>query len=111
MALYERIVGKLDDGEPLPDSMEKIPVHQLMAALNEWGRGFLTRAQVINGFNIEPSEEASLDFIAGKWTSYPGDKERYELRQTCHDCFLLGESSTIYDQSADFVARLNAQFP
>jgi hypothetical protein len=55
VALYDRLMGLADP---------KLPVHQFMAALGEWERGKMTRAQVISAMTIQPTEEADLDTLA-----------------------------------------------
>lgn len=111
MALYERLVGRMNDGSPLtPATGAKIPVHQFMAALNDWGLGFSTRAQVVSAFSIVPGDEASLDYIAGKWTGKT-TVVQYQIRSTLHDLLLIGEAGLKYTQQAAFVTRFDAQFP
>jgi hypothetical protein len=101
MSLYTRLAVPAE-GE------EKIPIHQFMAAIAEGGRGQVTRAQVIATFNIEPADEAALDFIFDKMTGWTTDKSRFEFRQVLHDVLLLAEQRRAYLDETAFVTRLNA---
>jgi len=54
MGLYSRLIGIEDP---------KIPIHVFRALVNEWKRGKLARAQVIDNLSIAASEEVELDAI------------------------------------------------
>ncbi len=107
MALYDRLVGYSPGFAELPPGQNKIGVHTFVAGLAEVGRGQATRAQMIVAFAIVPAEEAELDFIIGKATPLL-PVQRYQFRQTLHDCLLLAETRIAYTTSAAFEARLNA---
>jgi hypothetical protein len=102
----------MDSGAPLDVAVAgaKIGVHQFMAALNDWGLGFSTRAQIVAAFSIVPADEAALDYIAGKWTGKT-DVVKYQIRSTLHDVLLVGEANLKYQRQVDFTTRFNAQFP
>ncbi|HUW55538.1 MAG TPA: hypothetical protein VMZ92_02810 [Planctomycetota bacterium] len=101
MSLYTRLA------EPA-EGEEKIPIHQFQASIAEGARGFATRQQVIDAYNIAPADEAALDFIYNKATGWTTDKSRYEFRQVLHDVLLLAEARIAYLDQTTFVARLNA---
>lgn len=61
--MWERITGE-ESGQATP----KIRVHAFMAALGEWERGRMTRAQVIAAFALTAQDEADLDELFGKIT-------------------------------------------
>jgi hypothetical protein len=64
MSLWDRLV-QADATGP------KIPVHQFMAAMGEWERGLMTRAEVITAFGLLAAEEADLDNLKAKFFPLP----------------------------------------
>lgn len=62
MNLIARLIGTEDP---------KLAVHQFTAALGEWERGKMTRAQVIANFGIDVTEEADLDALKAKIVPVP----------------------------------------
>jgi hypothetical protein len=107
MALFDRLVGYAPGFVELPAGQNKLAVHTFMAGLAEVGRGLATRAQMVTAFSITVAEEPELDFIIGKATPLTA-VQRFQFRQTLHDCLLLAEARVAYTTSATFVARLNA---
>jgi hypothetical protein len=107
MALFDRLVGYAPGFADLPVGQNKIGVHTFMAGLAEVGRAQATRAQMISAFTITVAEEPELDFIIGKATPLTA-VQRFQFRQTLHDCLLLAEAKVAYTTSATFVTRLNA---
>ena len=107
MALFDRLVGYAPGFADLPAGQVKLGVHTFMAGLAEIGRGQATRAQMISAFGITVAEEAELDFIIGKATPLTA-VQRFQFRQTLHDCLLLAEAKVAYTTSGTFVTRLNA---
>lgn len=65
MGFWERLTGIGIGAEP------KIPVHAFSAALGEFERGLMTRADIITGYGIQPSEEADLDALTATVIATP----------------------------------------
>ncbi len=61
MALLDRISGV--------EGVVKIANHQFQASLHLWQLGLLTRANIINSFNISPTDEGDLDFLKTKYVA------------------------------------------
>jgi hypothetical protein len=96
----------------------KVPIHGIMAALQEWSEGAITRQQVIDFFELEVTDEADLDWMKSK---YDAATDKIHLLMVMHRILLLGEIESglrnsvsyagtflDYDQKASFVARINA---
>lgn len=78
MSLLTRLVSPLE-GE------EKIPVHAFMASLAEYGRGGVTKTQIVNAFSLSGTEQVSLQIFMDNLGSNSID------RSMIHDVLLLGE--------------------
>lgn len=93
MSLIDRLIGLEDP---------KIPTHQFMAALAEFGRGAFTRTQVVSAFQNDPnflvqtSELNQLDDFLDQIDPalVPGEGDRTLFRMAVHDVLMLGEQES-----------------
>lgn len=92
MGLYERITS---DGES--DSPEKIPVHIFGVALREWARGNITRANVVNAFNLDAGDQTEINAIAAKYAGLPNANAKLDFLTQMEDAFLAAEAG-FYDR-------------
>lgn len=112
MALFDKLMG---NGEV------KMPIHAMLAALQEWAEGEITRQNVIDFLQLETSDEADLDWMKAR---YDAATDKEHLLIVMHRTLLLGEverhwrNSTTYtgthidyDVKATFIARMNALAP
>ena len=105
MALFNRLIGT---EEP------KIPIHQFQGAMTEWVLteqdptfDFVSRADVIAAFSIQPAEEAYLDQLFN-WFDFASNVLQFAV--VFDNVFLLGERGLLgYDVQANVDARLLAQ--
>jgi hypothetical protein len=104
MALFDRLVG-YDPGFAQLTSLPKLPIHSFVGGMAEGYRGFVTRAQFITAFGIQPSEEAYLDALWNKGAGLSAAR-RDAYRVTMHDCLLLGETRHAYVIEANFTSRM-----
>lgn len=70
---------------------DKIAIHALCGAFNEWGRGKVTAAEVIAAFNLDAAQQTELATLSALWTAAP-DKTRF--MRVFKDLMYLGETST-----------------
>lgn len=93
MSLLDRMVG---------DEQPKMPTHQFMAALAEFGRGAFSRVQVTNAFQtdpnflVQPSELNQLDDFLDQMdpAMVPLEADRLAFRMAVHDVLMLGEQGS-----------------
>jgi hypothetical protein len=67
VALYERLVGRTDEGVAVDD---KIHIHTFMAALGELERGSMTNQQVIDAFALTAPEQTELTAMTDKLVGF-----------------------------------------
>lgn len=84
--LYDRLTATAESG------VTKIPVHAFSCALREWSRGAVTKAQVVNAFNLDSNEQAQLDAIASTYQAKPNQAAKDDYLVKIHDVFVLSES-------------------
>lgn len=109
MSLLDRLIGTMAD----PVTEPKMPVHQFMAALAEFGRGAFTRPQVVSAFQtdpnflVQPSELAQLDDFLDQIDPalVPLEADRVAFRMAVHDVLMLGEQDSYTKQRVK--TRLN----
>jgi hypothetical protein len=87
VGLYERLIG--------PDPA-KIPVHNFMAALGEFERGKVTRAQVITAFELSGAEGTELDALTA-------------LVRTPLESYSLGGRVTLTNVGAAYDTNVDSQ--
>lgn len=91
MALFNRITGFNDDGTDYDGSAgDKLPLHQLFAALREFARGNATRTQLDAFFAFGPND---LDELITKYGTLSA-KNKPLFMEAVGDWMILGEQST-----------------
>lgn len=91
MGLYERLT-QID----LVPPDQPIHVHQFMAALGEFERGKMTRAQIVTGFNLSVAEGDELDALSAKV-------------RTPLEAYTLGGRVTLTNVGANYDTTLDSQ--
>lgn len=107
MALYERLLGHDDAGDPVQG---KIPVHQFQAVLAEFGRGVVTGAQAqdaiaqMSGAPLTAGEIVEAQTLLATITGTATNKlARVKL---IDDVLLLAERGTVYPTPSQVKTRL-----
>lgn len=109
MGLWNRITGV-----GILVTEEKIPVHQFQGAMTEWtyteqepAWSFVTRADVIASFSIQPAEEAYLDALFAK---FDNASSLLDMSKVFDNVCLLAEQERLgYEVQAKFDQRLTDQ--
>lgn len=70
---------------------DKIAIHALCGAFNEWGRGKVPASEVIAAFNLDAAQQTQLTTLSTLWTAAP-DKTRF--MRVFKDLMYLGETNT-----------------
>jgi hypothetical protein len=89
MPLLDRLLGT---EEP------KLPVHEFMAALAEYKRGAVSKAQIVSAFDLSAGEATALDAYLSALDADTID------RTLIHDVLMLGEGE--YYTKAQVQSRL-----
>lgn len=84
--IYERITSTGEAPEP------KIPVHAFGAALREWARGNITKADLVGAFSLDATAQNELDAIATKYGGLTGDFARASFVVLLEDALILAEA-------------------
>lgn len=85
MSIYERLMGRTDTGS-LPEGTPRIPQHIFPAALAERARGQLTNQQVFDFLGADPSEQAELVTLVGRFTQGGSRLTREEFEDAMYLC-------------------------
>lgn len=107
MSLVDRLAGITD--EPIPVGFKKLGVSTFWASLYELAQGQVTKAQMVAYFELDPTEEAELDWIIGRYNAQPNATAKAKFVELMQVLFMLAEAGVPgYTTNADLVARINA---
>jgi len=99
------LIDRIQGIEPRP----KIPVHQFCAAIDEYARGNLTRAQIVAAFDLQGSEATQAGQLADLIDAQTTAATKLNLVISIEDVFVLTEQPDLglYDTKAKIATRFN----
>src|SRR5262245_50888951 len=107
MALYDRLLGRDDAGNPVPN---KIPIHAFQATIAQWGRGSITGVQAqaivtaVSGAPLDAGEQTEAQTLVntvptGTTTANKADRA-LRLREVDEILLLADTLAPAYDTPA-----------
>lgn len=113
MALYDRLLGRNDAGQPV---LNRIPIHQFQSTIAEWARGRITGAQAnaiitaLSGAALDAGEVTEATTLVntvptGATTANKADRA-LRLQEIDHVLLLADAQSPGYTTPALVKARL-----
>ena len=97
MALFHRIART--------EGFVKIPVHQFSAALREYIRGRVTRAQIIAAFNLAASDLPGLDTFLTRIDGATA-AQKIAIGSAIDDVCMLAEGRQVYSTETEWNTRV-----
>lgn len=107
MSLIDRLGGPFTF--PVPEDFKKLGINAFWALLYELAQGQVTKAQIVNYFELDAAEEAELDWIVGRYNAQPNATAKAKFVELMQVILMLAESRVPgYTSNAEIVARINA---
>ena len=92
MGLYQRWTAT---GE---NATNKINVHAFGAALREFARGQITKAQIVAAFDLDAQDETQLDAIIATYQALPNAAAQAKGMQAFESAMILAEAGYYTEQ-------------
>ena len=96
-------------GIGLSEGQGKLAVNTFHAAMYELAAGKVSKAQIVNYFDLDAAEEGELDWIITQYNLQPNAAAKEKYIELLRVCFVMAEGQVPgYTTNAELSARLTS---